>query len=107
RDAHVVALVGPGNNGGDALLAGALLATDVASVTAVGVAPTVHARGLTALTDAGGTWADACDTSGLEAAHAALASAHLVVDGIVGIGSQPGLREPAAALLAAIPRSAA
>jgi hydroxyethylthiazole kinase-like uncharacterized protein yjeF len=102
-DANIVVLVGIGNNGGDALLAGALLARQGATVTGVGVGTTAHRRGLAALLEAGATWRDAQEPSGLRAAHGALASAHLVIDGIVGIGSTAGLREPAAGLVAAIP----
>nr|WP_255633048.1 NAD(P)H-hydrate epimerase [Demequina sp. TTPB684] len=101
-DARIVVLVGSGNNGGDALLAGALLAADVGTVTAVGVGPSAHERGLATLTGAGGHWHHARVDAGLASAHTALASAHLVIDGIVGIGSKPNLREPAAGLVAAI-----
>ncbi len=51
---RVVALVGRGNNGGDALLACALLAGRGAAVTAVLLAPDAHPRGLASLTEAGG-----------------------------------------------------
>jgi hydroxyethylthiazole kinase-like uncharacterized protein yjeF len=104
--AHVVILVGTGNNGGDALLAGALLARQGAIVTGVGVGATAHRRGLAGLRESGARWCDAHQPSGLRAAHHALGSAHMVVDGIVGIGSKPGLRQPAAGLVAAIPAHA-
>ncbi len=106
RGASVVLLVGPGNNGGDALLAGALLASRGAVVTGVGVAHTAHPRGVATLTEGGGRWHDANDDAGLGSALGALATADLVLDGIVGIGSKPGLREPAARLVAAIPETA-
>jgi ADP-dependent NAD(P)H-hydrate dehydratase / NAD(P)H-hydrate epimerase len=83
--ANVVLLVGRGNNGGDALFAGARLAARGARVTALLLDPEhVHADGLVALDRAGGRAADA-DA-------AALAGADLVVDGIVGIGGRGGLR---------------
>lgn len=110
---RAVLLVGTGNNGGDALLAGALLAAAGASVTALLVGDTAHVRGLTALREAGGTVASGIAVSGLAASEPASASpagflegANLVIDGIVGLGATPGLREPAASLVAAIPASA-
>jgi NAD(P)H-hydrate repair Nnr-like enzyme with NAD(P)H-hydrate epimerase domain len=49
----VVALVGAGNNGGDALFASALLACEGAAVVVLTVAETVHEGGLLAARDAG------------------------------------------------------
>ncbi|MCZ2848390.1 NAD(P)H-hydrate dehydratase [Modestobacter sp. VKM Ac-2978] len=89
---RVVLLVGSGDNGGDALFAGALLAQRGAAVTAVLLSPErAHAAGLAAFRRAGGRVADAAD--------AGLHRADLVLDGIVGLGSTGGLREPAAALV--------
>ena len=98
----VAILAGTGNNGGDALLAGAALATDGATVTAILAGGRAHPRGTDALTAAGGSTLAA---EGLteKAALEALANTDLVVDGIVGIGANPGLREPAASLVASIP----
>uniref|UniRef100_UPI000A40E52F NAD(P)H-hydrate epimerase n=1 Tax=Cellulosimicrobium cellulans TaxID=1710 RepID=UPI000A40E52F len=53
--ARVVLLVGSGNNGGDALHAGAYLARRGAHVTAVLTSERPHAEGLAALRRAGGT----------------------------------------------------
>jgi len=89
--ARVLLLVGPGDNGGDALWAGAALARRGAAVEAVLLSSKVHLAGLEALRAAGGRTA-------------AVADAHqpdVVVDGIVGIGGRPGLREEAEAALAA------
>src|SRR4051794_41956599 len=62
---RVVLLVGAGNNGGDALWAGARLAGRGAQVTAVLVAKQAHAAGLAALRASGGTVIDtAGDESG-------------------------------------------
>jgi ADP-dependent NAD(P)H-hydrate dehydratase / NAD(P)H-hydrate epimerase len=92
--ARVVLLVGAGNNGGDALYAGAALARRGAAVRALLLsADRVHRAGLMALERAGGRVAVAHPT--------ALAGADLVVDGIVGIGGKGGLRESAAELAAA------
>lgn len=91
--ARVVLLVGAGDNGGDTLHAGALLARRGARVDAVLLAPDkAHPPGLAALRHAGGRVC-APDEAGRRIARAAL-----VVDGIVGIGGQPGLRSAATAL---------
>jgi hydroxyethylthiazole kinase-like uncharacterized protein yjeF len=96
--ARVALLVGAGNNGGDALYAGAVLARRGASVRALLLSPDrVHRAGLAALERAGGRVA--------AAGIAALSGADLVVDGIVGIGGKGGLREGAAELAAAAAQS--
>ncbi|MER6403246.1 NAD(P)H-hydrate dehydratase [Streptomyces viridosporus] len=90
---RVVLLVGSGDNGGDALYAGARLARRGAGVSAVLLAPErAHAAGLAALRRAGGR---AVDTG---AAEELIERADLVVDGIVGIGGTGGLRPEAAPL---------
>ena len=94
---RVVLLVGAGNNGGDALWAGARLARRGARVDAVRLGPRLHAEGLAALLAAGGRTAEAEQARGL------FSGADLVVDGIVGLGASPGLREPAAGVVAALP----
>lgn len=93
--ARVVLLVGAGNNGGDALYAGALLLSRGAGAHAVLLAPDrVHRGGVRAFADAGGT------VGAAGAAWDELTRADLVVDGIVGIGGRGPLRPPAAALVA-------
>lgn len=92
--ARVVLLVGAGNNGGDALWAGAMLRRRGVSVTAVLLAPDrAHAQGLDALRRAGGRVA----SDGL----VAVRDADLVVDGIVGLSARGELRPAAAKLVAA------
>ncbi len=92
--ARVVLLVGAGNNGGDALWAGAFLRRRGVGVTAVLLDPDrAHPAGLAALVRAGGRVVDA--GSGL----VAVTGADLVVDGIVGISGTGGLREPAATVV--------
>ncbi|MFF1700541.1 NAD(P)H-hydrate dehydratase [Streptomyces sp. NPDC058252] len=100
---RVVLLVGSGDNGGDALYAGARLARRGAGVTAVLLAPErTHAGGLAALRRAGGISVEP------GAAEPLVRRADLVVDGIVGIGGKGGLRPDAARLaeLAADSRAA-
>ncbi|QEV19682.1 NAD(P)H-hydrate dehydratase [Streptomyces alboniger] len=97
--ARIALLVGSGDNGGDALYAGAKLAGRGAGVTAVLLAPErTHAGGLAALRAAGGTVVDGSE----DRAEGVVARARLVVDGIVGIGGRGGLRERAARLVAAV-----
>lgn len=94
----VAILVGGGNNGGDALHAGARLAQRGALVHALLVADRHHAGGAEALVGAGGRILPDCASP---AAHRVLANADLVLDGILGIGAQGAPREPARSLLAA------
>ncbi|WP_460091010.1 NAD(P)H-hydrate dehydratase [Streptomyces mexicanus] len=99
---RVVLLVGSGDNGGDALYAGARLARRGAGVTAVLLAgERTHPGGLAALRRAGGTVARP------DAAEQLIDRADLVVDGIVGIGGKGGLRPAAAPLAERAARSAA
>lgn len=85
---RVLLLVGGGDNGADALWAGARLARRGASVTAVLAADPV-ADALAAFRAAGGRVGQA-------------GPADLVVDGMVGIGGRGGLRPAAAALAAQV-----
>lgn len=88
---RVLLLVGSGDNGGDALYAGALLARRGAAVEALLLSPTrTHAGGLAALRAAGGRVA--ADVSAAE-------EPDVVVDGIVGIGGTGPLRPEAAAVV--------
>ncbi|MFF7532497.1 NAD(P)H-hydrate dehydratase [Streptomyces bobili] len=92
---RVVLLVGSGDNGGDALYAGARLARRGAGVTAVPLSPgRTHAGGLAALRRAGGRTVAPEDAAG------PIRRADVVLDGIVGIGGRGGLREDAARLAA-------
>ncbi len=89
---RVVLLVGPGDNGGDALWAGARLAGRGVRVEALLLSDRVHEAGLAALRAAGGR--STRDPDDLDP------EPDLLVDGIVGIGGQPGLRPDAVAALA-------
>ncbi|WP_405724144.1 NAD(P)H-hydrate dehydratase [Streptomyces sp. NBC_01537] len=100
--ARVVVLAGSGDNGGDALYAGARLARRGAAVTAVLLAPErAHGGGLAALRAAGGR------AVGPDAAEPLIRRADLVLDGIVGIGGKGGLRPEAVPLAAAAEASRA
>ncbi|MET9161656.1 NAD(P)H-hydrate dehydratase [Streptomyces parvulus] len=105
---RVVLLVGSGDNGGDALYAGARLARRGAGVTAVLLAPErAHGPGLAALRRAGGRTVAGGPEAGTGMAVELIARADLVVDGIVGIGGRGGLREEAVPLADAAARSRA
>jgi hydroxyethylthiazole kinase-like uncharacterized protein yjeF len=99
----VVGLVGPGNNGGDALFALAQLADAGFSCVAVRGGWPVHEGALAAARAAGVRLVDGTDSG---AAGAALAHADLVVDGILGIGGRPGHPEVAVRWVDAIPAGA-
>lgn len=90
---RVLLLVGPGDNGGDALWAGARLAARGVRVEALLLAERVHEAGLAALRSAGGHATR--DLDDLDPAP------DVLVDGIVGIGGRPGLRPAAVAALEA------
>ena len=93
--ARVALLAGSGNNGGDALFAGARLARRGARVEAVLVTGRAHDAGLDALLRAGGSVVDVVADD-----------ADLVVDGILGIGGRGGLRDRAAGIAAGLPDGA-
>ena len=98
---RVAVLAGSGDNGGDALYAGARLAARGAVVTAIVAGSRVHQGGSAALRGAGGRLIEAAD----QRAHAAIAAADLIIDGLLGIGGRGGLREPAASLAVAAQRA--
>jgi hydroxyethylthiazole kinase-like uncharacterized protein yjeF len=90
---HAAVLTGSGDNGGDALYAGALLARRGVAVTAITAGAKAHPGGTAALRAAGGR------VSGDPAAAAGpIEEADLIVDGLLGIGGRGGLREPFAGL---------
>lgn len=117
--ARVVLLVGSGDNGGDALYAGARLARRGAGVTAVlmDARGRAHGGGLAALRRAGGRVVpgphsphevpEGGAAGAGSAAYAAIGRAALVLDGITGIGGRGGLREEAVPLVRAAERSGA
>lgn len=101
--ARIVVLAGSGDNGGDALYAGARLARRGACVAAVTAGDRVHEAGAAALRAAGGRVTGAGDPD----VPAVIGAADMVLDGLLGIGGRGGLREPYSTLagLAAAARS--
>lgn len=91
-DTCVVAFVGGGDNGGDALYACALLAEQGMVVTAFLLKPTCHARGLAAAREAGVGIVELGGRSlrSIEGTPewGTICGARLWIDGIVGIGSR-------------------
>lgn len=83
---RILLLVGPGDNGGDALHAGAMLVRRGAQVEALLLRDNKH---LAAFTDAGGRLVERPTRR-----------PDVVVDGVTGIGGRPGLDERVVALMA-------
>lgn len=114
--ASVVLLVGPGNNGGDALYAGAELARRGVRVVAIATSVQLHPAGLVALRTAGGRVVTVAEVPATDVpvpevmvaegtpvervavadAVAACVAADIVLDGLLGIGARGALRGPAA-----------
>src|SRR5580698_8284977 len=94
--ARVVVLAGSGDNGGDALYAGALLARRGAAVIAIAAGPKAHPGGSAELRAAGGR---------ITADAGPIDAADLIIDGLLGIGGHGGLREPFAGLAARAERA--
>ncbi|MEV0898191.1 NAD(P)H-hydrate dehydratase [Actinoplanes sp. NPDC049802] len=103
---RVVMLIGPGHNGGDALLAGAILRRRGVAVDALAVGDGVHARGLRKFQESNGRLVEVRDGESSRAAKQLLQRADLVLDGIVGLSGHPGLEDHALALVEAIPSRA-
>lgn len=103
--AHVVLAIGSGNNGGDALFAGAYLAKRGLRVDALTVDDRVHDLGRQAFVRSGGTvrnWTKD-DPKLLEL----LEGADVIIDGLVGIGATGALRGPAVEMVAGMNASQA
>lgn len=97
----VLLVVGSGDNGGDALYAGAMLRGRGCRVEAVLLAPDhAHARGLAALRRAGGTVVERPDAPSGGRSRGPGRTPDAVIDGVVGLGGTGPLREPAATLVA-------
>ena len=100
---RVLLLVGSGNNGGDALWAGAMLAQRGCRVDALTLGQRWHQQGAAALLRAGGRLWSFGDADLAEL----VASADVVIDGILGIGGNGGLRDDAAVLVEEVASSEA
>ncbi len=102
RPGRVLLLVGPGNNGGDALFAGAELAAAGVDVTVLPTADRMHDDGRAAIIDAGARMLPA-DVDP-DAAASVAKKADVIVDGILGTGTSdsPALRGRAREFVAAI-----
>lgn len=90
----IVILVGPGNNGGDALYAGVRLARRGARVTAVRCLGEPHSAGLAAFVAAGGRVIDLDEfdlVADVRERGQSRPPGDLYVDGVLGIGARPGL----------------
>mgnify|MGYP000601522254 CR=1 FL=1 len=98
---RVVVLAGSGDNGGDALFAGAHLAARGADVRIVAVGSHLHGGGAAAAHAAGATDLDPDDA---EAFDRVVASADVLIDGILGIGAaaSPALRGTAREVVARV-----
>ncbi len=95
---RVLLLVGSGDNGGDALYAGAVLARRGVQVEAWVLSDSAHAQGVSALQQAGGRVVP----PSVRPSAPSGARPEVVVDGIVGIGGRPGLRPEAQEALRAL-----
>jgi len=93
---RLLVLVGSGDNGGDALYAAAELADNGVEVDLVATGERHHAEAGAAALAAGARWA------GADTVAALAARADVIVDGILGTGSSPGLRGRARDIVAAI-----
>lgn len=97
---RVLALVGSGDNGGDALFACALLAAAGVTVDAALLGTRVHDAGSTAAREAG---VHVLERGAVPEAVAERArGADLVLDGLLGIGASGPLRPPARDVVAAL-----
>lgn len=101
RGATALLLVGPGNNGGDALFAGAHLVRRGMTATAVLASSRAHEEGLTAFRAAGGEVVTLADLRVPSVVRSALA-ADVVLDGLIGVGARGALRPPAGGLVRAL-----
>lgn len=92
RTASVLLLVGPGNNGGDALYAGAMLVEAGIEVSAWRASISYHPGGWASFVSAGGAEVDTDEARSL------LGTVGVVVDGVYGVGARAGLPAVVAAM---------
>lgn len=94
---RVLLLVGTGDNGGDALYAGASLATDGVDVAIIAAGDRMHEQALSAALAAG------AHVESREALAELAAESDVIVDGLVGIGASGALRGGALEIVEALP----
>ncbi len=94
--ARAAVLAGAGNNGGDALYAGARLAGRGAGMTAILTSEAVHSQALAAFRAAGGRTVSL--SSAMTECVRLCIESDLIIDGILGTGGKGGLRGAAAEL---------
>ncbi len=99
RGGHVVVLVGPGNNGGDALFAAAHLAKRPLRVTVILLGERVHEGGLAAVRASQARIVSCSSTEITDDLVAFIRSADAIVDGLLGIGAVGAPRGNAGELL--------
>lgn len=95
---QAVLLIGSGNNGGDALFAGAELARRGVRVDALLLGEAAHEGGLAVLRQAGGWIHPVATDADVAFGAQAVRAADVILDGIVGIGGSGPLRQHAATL---------
>jgi NAD(P)H-hydrate epimerase len=102
RPGSVLLVVGPGNNGGDALFAGAELAAMGTDITVLPTTDRMHDEGRAAVEEAGGRMLSADTTADVAASVAR--NSDVIVDGILGTGTSgsPALRGHAREIVTAI-----
>lgn len=100
----VLVLAGSGDNGGDALLAAALLAATGASVRVITTGERVHEAGLARAESAGAFVAERLAAPDSPAFSELLGGVDVILDGILGIGSgsDPALRGRAREVVGAV-----
>ncbi|MDX2140437.1 MAG: NAD(P)H-hydrate dehydratase [Chloroflexota bacterium] len=102
--ARVTVLVGPGNNGGDGLVAGLILAQETSALVRFYLTSRRDETDpvFKPILDAGLFHVIAEDDQRYRVLYQNIASAHLILDALYGIGAQPPLRDEAVKLLRTI-----
>ena len=105
---RVVVLVGPGNNGGDGLVAAARLAQRGAAVEAFVVAGSGDPAGKRSAAEASGVRIESViDEPGIQVLSSVSASADVVIDAVLGTGASRPIGDPLGRALAAVRQSGA
>ena len=103
---RVVVLIGPGNNGGDGLVAAARLAQRGAAVEAFVVAGSGDPAGKRSAAEASGVRIESViDEPGIQVLSSVSASADVVIDAVLGTGASRPIGDPLGRALAAVRQS--